>query len=170
MRGPAPFEGGRVVRGSVGLIDVLPTFFDWARLPVPEGIEARSALPLLRGESSGRPVVAEEMLSKQNTGHDREVFLTSVRTDRWKYVLTYDRTDGTLAQEMYDLHADPGEHANLLARGAGPVDVGPEVCARIREVRQRLLERAASDGAPGDGTPRDAGSSPRLVLPPEPCR
>ena len=49
-----PDGGGRVVTDFVGLPDLAPTFLDLAGVEKPEGMTARSLLPVLTSEKSGR--------------------------------------------------------------------------------------------------------------------
>ncbi len=59
LRGPPPFDRARHRPESVGLLDILPTYCEWAGVTrIPQG-HGRSLLPLLRGESAGHAVIAE---------------------------------------------------------------------------------------------------------------
>jgi arylsulfatase A-like enzyme len=151
MHGPAPFRGGARVAGSVSLMDVLPTFLDWIGVPPVEGIDAVSALPVIRG-APGRPVVAEELLTPVTMQIPIDASLASVRAPGWKYVATFDRGLGTLREEVYDLAADPAEMRDLLAAGGTGPALPPEVCRVVRETRQRLARservRPATDPPP----------------------
>jgi arylsulfatase A-like enzyme len=146
MRGPAPFAGGRVADGSVSLMDVMPTFLDWIGAPPVPNVDGASMLPVLRGASPGRPVVAEEALSSENMQRDVEASVASVRTAAWKYVLTHDRTAGSMSQELYDLASDPFERTNLLAgEGAKAPALPADVCKAIHAVRERAAGVAGVD-------------------------
>ena len=86
----------------VYLMDLFPTFCDFAGTPIPEGIEARSLAPILRGR----------------TGKVRDVLYTAyrdvqraVRDDRWK-LIRYPQVDRT---QLFDLATDPHELHNLAA-------------------------------------------------------
>lgn len=69
-----------------------------------------------------------------------------VRTDRYKLIRTYDRERRTwVDEELYDLHADPGETRNV--RGERGV---PDLTARLDEFLARPEVRGAVDGELGD--------------------
>jgi arylsulfatase A-like enzyme len=171
LKGPPPFDGGRVVAGGVGLVDVLPTFLDFAGcVPVP-GLPGRSFLPLLRGEGGGRAVRAQARRERANTGQDVSVLASSVRSPRWKYVLTFDRLRGTVLESAYDLRADPGERQDLCA-ATGRADAlafGPAFCAAVEEARDRLWGAAERGDRLAD-TPYGGGSARVTSKRPAPCR
>ncbi len=62
-----------------------------------------------------------------------------VRDARWKFVHWYDGLE-----ELFDLDADPGERANLLAAGRGG-EAGP----RLAALRERLVSYEREWGLPG---------------------
>jgi arylsulfatase A-like enzyme len=109
---PGRFGGGRRIESLWQQMDVAPALLELAGVPVPETWETVSALPALRGDEgiSGREhVFAEQAGDNVLTGTDLQ---TMVRTREWKLVHYLDQPDG----ELYDLRADPGEHANLWHR------------------------------------------------------
>ncbi|MFC1806021.1 sulfatase-like hydrolase/transferase [Planctomycetota bacterium] len=95
--------------------DVAPTFLDLAGLPIPDAMHGRSLMPLLRGEKvDWRQGILYEA-PKPELGSWP---LYAVRTDRWKYIQTYDITDASklVFEELYDLQKDPGEMQNLAGK------------------------------------------------------
>jgi arylsulfatase A-like enzyme len=136
MSGPPPFDHPRRVRGGMGLVDVLPTFFDLAKLTPIQGTDGRSALPLVNGTSQGWPVRAEEFLNAANTGGEDEGIRLSVRTARWKYVLTRHRDTDQYDEELYDLTADPGER-RPMPLSSDPQCFDNEFCRAVQEVQRR---------------------------------
>ena len=139
MRGPAPFAGGRVVDASVGLVDVLPTFFGLA------GIEQQidqAGTPLgasMASPTPGGPVVSEEVLTPYNTRAATNRVRSSVRDGRWKYLIEYDITAGRVRESVYDLQADPAEAEDLVARWKnGGFPWGEAFCAAVARVRERV--------------------------------
>ena len=138
LRGPG-FDGGGQVRQLVSLVDLPPTLLDAAGLPVPDGMEGRSILPLLRGERAGWPEEVFVQISESQVGR-------AVRTQRWKYgVSAPDRdgwqdaaADGYVEEYLYDLQADPYELTNLI---------GLESHREVAEVmRERLVRRMVEAG------------------------
>ncbi len=142
LRGPG-FGGGGRVPELVSLVDLPPTLLSACGLPVPETMQGRSILPLLRGERSGWPEEVFVQISEAQVGR-------AVRTRRWKYgVDAPDRRGSEHAgaeryteQYLYDLEADPYELTNLIG-----LDSHSAVADRMRErlVRRMVL---AGEAAP----------------------
>ncbi|UCD28706.1 MAG: sulfatase-like hydrolase/transferase [Planctomycetota bacterium] len=85
----------------VSNVDFLPTLLEASGIPVPDGIDGKSMLPLVRGQ----------------TTHHREIIFADCfnralicRDKRYKFVLNWNKRD---LDELYDLEADPGELKNL---------------------------------------------------------
>ncbi len=168
--GPAPFDGGRAIAGGVGLHDVLPTFLDHLGGAALPGVQGRSFLPLLRGLGTGRPVSSEERLDWETTGEDTEASIASVRSPRWKYIVTVDRLKGTTVEEAYDLIEDPGELRDLCG-GSGraenlPFDVA--FCRAVQEARERVGGGGGPVVTPA-ATPYGQGTTPSAAKWPKAC-
>jgi arylsulfatase A-like enzyme len=159
--GPGLWGGGQV-RQMVSLVDLPPTLLDAAGLPVPEIMQGRSLLPLLRGERAGWPDEVFLQISEAQVGR-------AVRTQRWKYsVVAPDKlgeedpaSDHYTEEFLYDLQADPYEMANLIG-----LESHQEVAAVMR---QRLIRRmaAAGEAVPTITTAPPRRSGQRRVLPGE---
>ena len=118
----------------VELVDVMPTILDILDVPPVEGLDGRSLLGLLKGDTDEhRDIVFSEYF------HDNKAM---VRTERWKYVFATGKEDLALGYEtglgpsglderLYDVIADPGEF-NDLAEDAASAEV-------LREMREKLL-------------------------------
>jgi arylsulfatase A-like enzyme len=160
--GPAatPFRGGRVIDGSVGLVDLMPTFLETLRLPPPDGLEGVSLCPLARGEAEGHPVISEETRTLRRTGGESDAVLASVRNESWKFLATYDRTAARLTEEAYDLHVDPEERQNLIDAQGRVLRASFDVvfCEAIARVREHVAAAIRADA--------DRPGSPRLPAPP----
>jgi iduronate 2-sulfatase len=114
-------------RSLAQLVDVFPTLCELTGAPVPEGVEGKSLVPVLRDPLAEVHAAA---FSYVQGGHH------GLRTDRWAY-LRY--ADGT--EELYDMDADPGQHHNLAPHAAHS-----ETLAKLR---RQLGQRAKSAEAPG---------------------
>ncbi len=93
-------ESSAVVKSTVSLIDMYPTFTDLCRLPTPEGLEGTSLAPVLHN-----PELAK----------DRNVLLPGMIPDEyaiinqnWRYIHYKDGTE-----ELYDVKRDFNEWDNL---------------------------------------------------------
>jgi arylsulfatase A-like enzyme len=133
------FDGGGQISEMVSLIDLPPTLLDAAGIAVPEMMQGRSILPLVRGEQTDWPGEAFIQVSEAQVGR-------AVRTQRWKYGVDAPEkhggrdagSDTYIEQYLYDLQADPYELTNLVTSEAHEI---------VREVmRERLLKRMVGAG------------------------
>jgi tetratricopeptide (TPR) repeat protein len=127
---------GRRVHGLARLVDVTPTVLDLVGLPVPEGLDGTSLLPMLaheaavaaapvgsppaaRGSGDDLPDALAGPASCAETYYPRFHYgwseLVAVETERWKLVRAP-------RSELYDLRSDPqelhdvsGEHPRVAA-------------------------------------------------------
>ncbi len=155
-RWPGKFPAGRASAALVELSDLAPTVLEACGLPVPPEMQARTLLPLLRGETDAhRDRVFVEYADNAEA---------AVRTDRWKLIYcagTRRRRDGYARAEgpqpyakLFDLRADPDELVNLAGR-AEHADVEEEL---LRALAEHLVRTARF------GAPAPAGADPRWVL------
>jgi len=128
VRVPLMFAGPgipvrRKAEGLTSLLDILPTFCDYAGVSAPPGMRGRSLRPLFEGGAWSRELVASEL---RYGSAEREGRM--IRTARHKYIRF---NSGARREQLFDLEFDPGETRNLAA------DPGAE--ALLKE--QRLLLR-----------------------------
>lgn len=144
VRCPALLPAGLRVTTPVSSVDLLPTILDLLELTGPSPLDGHSLAGDLRArrQPQARPVVAEHpALGVENLPEDPdrrlEVLAGSVmvRDGAWKY--TRHRFD---MDELYDLHHDPGEHANRAGDGGQR--------SRIDDMR-RTIARALERTGPG---------------------
>jgi arylsulfatase A-like enzyme len=107
-----PGHFGRDVRSDalVELTDVMPTLMEIAGLPIPEGTQGRSLLPILTGRASPnhhRDAVRCEYYDAVDLP-DRS-WGTMYRDRRWKLIVYHDHDLG----ELYDMENDPHEFDSL---------------------------------------------------------
>ena len=133
-REPAHLRGRSVDELTLN-VDLAPTILCLAGVPVPDSMQGRSLLPLLRGRAADR---REEVFTEHLWEYESIPRTEAVRTSRWKYVRYLDHPE---YEELYDLVRDPREEVNLA---------GEESHARrLRELRERC-ERWGERLAPRD--------------------
>ncbi|MFB4277600.1 MULTISPECIES: sulfatase-like hydrolase/transferase [unclassified Nonomuraea] len=139
LRGPG-FDGGGAISRPVSTIDLPPTLLEAAGLPVPEEMQGRSFLPLIRDPRSAEwPEEVFFQVSESEVGR-------GIRTSRWKYYAVAEDAhpwDVSAAsryreQALYDLENDPHELVNLAGYASHA-----EVAAGLRE---RLVRRIVAAG------------------------
>ena len=114
FQGPG-FNAGGSLPEMISLIDLPPTLLDAAGIDVPEEMQGRSILPLIRGEADDWPEEAFIQISEAQVGR-------AVRTKRWKYGVDAPEksgrddagSDSYTEQYLYDLQVDPYELTNLV--------------------------------------------------------
>ena len=135
-RCPEMFPGGQVVDKMVAGLDIMPTVLEAAGAPLPQGLDGRSMLPLLRGETDPqwRTQLLYEYYWERN--FPQTPTMHALRTDRYKYIHYYGIWD---TDELYDLQEDPLETTNLI--------FNPERKATVQEFNKRLFdEMERTDG------------------------
>jgi arylsulfatase A-like enzyme len=113
----------------VYLMDLFPTFCDFAGARTPAGIDGKDLRPVIEGKSAKvRDVLYTGYRDCQR----------AIRDDRWK-LIRYPLVDRT---QLFDLAADPHELNNLAAK--------PEHAAKVRELTALLQKEMAryEDPAP----------------------
>ncbi len=115
-----PGAGGGIVSDNlVSTMDIFPTFMDWAGIPLPEGLDGRSLMPLISGESDAQ--VREELVwmgqMAENWGmyndKDQNVAPGGFMVRKGEWVLRYDIVARKFS--LYDLGSDIGEQNDLSA-------------------------------------------------------
>jgi len=150
MRGPAPFNGGRVKDALVSHIDIFPTICEYIGVERPPFLEGVSLLPLLQDDA---PEVREEIFAG-STWHAAYEPQRAVRTRRHKYIrrwgerrtpvlpntddgpskdllLSYGWAEHEIPKEqLYDVIFDPNEARNLAQ--------DPAHAEVLEQMRERL--------------------------------
>ena len=129
----APGLSPGVIRSPAQLVDVAPTVLSLLGLRIPRSMRGRSLVPALVGRRGPSPAAFSEVHTKK-----------MVRHRDWKLIHDYRRS----THELYDLRADPGERANLMAQR-------PAVAARLKGLLRGWFERLrAMDGDAEQDRPR----------------
>jgi len=105
VEGPG-IEAGLRTSLPVGLQDLAPTMLDLAGIEVPEIIQGKSLLPLIKGDS---PANWRKGYYVQNITHISGIHQRAWRTDRWKLIASANKE-----HELYDLAVDPEEELNIF--------------------------------------------------------
>jgi arylsulfatase A-like enzyme len=104
LRWPEHLPKSTLVNNLVRIVDVAPTILDLLNVPIPDGLDGSSAVPLLSGrEPTPRLALAENLLFAEER--------TAIRTSDHKYIRWEDGRE-----EVYDLRVDPNERVNLVAQ------------------------------------------------------
>ena len=119
LAGPGIETKGMKKEALVYLFDIFPSLCDMCNIPVPEGVDGKSFLPVINGE-------ANETRSSLYTVYRNTV--RAVRTDEWK-LITYPQRDYT---QLFNLKEDPLELKNLAAY--------PEYKPKVAEMMKLLQE------------------------------
>jgi choline-sulfatase len=128
IRWPTRFDGGRVVRENVNLCDLFATLCDLTGVPAPEGLDSRSMVPLLCGDSgdwNNETVVHEKEQSMLKQGDLKLIWCGKER-----------------AEVLFDLAADPGETTNLID--------DPAYADALTRLRGRMAELGMGPDADAD--------------------
>jgi N-sulfoglucosamine sulfohydrolase len=172
LRGPPPFDGGRVVDSLASHIDLFPTVCEFLGIERPDFLQGVSLMPVLSGETAE---VRDEIFAG-STWHAAYEPQRCIRTRRWKYIRRWgDRRRPVLAntddgpskdllllhgwgdreipaEQLYDLLFDPNE-ANDLARDPAYAGVLADLRERLerwqRDTGDPLLEHGHIDPPPG---------------------
>ena len=108
------WPGGGVIEnlragGLVELLDLAPTMLDAAGLEVPERVQGRSLMQVLRGEADPSRIRSRVYSEYYNAWTHKHAYGTMLRTESEKIIVYH----GTDQGELYDLKADPDEFRNL---------------------------------------------------------
>ena len=134
---PNQFTGGRDVNGLMQSMDIGAAILEIAGADQPEGNEAVSVLPALRGEEwGGRDYVYAEQMTDGN--YTDGPFMTMIRDHDWKLVHFLDEPYG----QLFDLREDPEEMNNLWDSPAG-AEAKSRMLAELREWHIRSQVRTA---------------------------
>jgi N-acetylglucosamine-6-sulfatase len=138
IRYPKVIKPG-TVRDEFALnIDLAPTLLSLAGVGVPDKVQGRSLLPLLKSERSAwRDSFLIELYSDKVFPRISQMGYKAVRNERWKYIHYLELTG---MDELYDLKTDPYEMKNLINhRGAS------KALAQMKTEMERLLKETNNE-------------------------
>ena len=142
VRYPKAIKSG-TVRDEFALnIDLAPTLLELAGAAVPDTMQGRSLVPLLKGK---RPAWRDSFLIEY---YSDKVFprvlrmgYKAVRNQRWKYI-HYLELEGM--DELYDLKTDPYEMKNLIHQPGAAAAL-----ARMKREMEQLLKETSANPKSG---------------------
>jgi arylsulfatase A-like enzyme len=136
VRWPGVIQPGAIQKAMAINADFAPTFLELAGLPVPEEMQGRSLLPLLRGERPADWRTSWYYRYYHDPGHHKTAAHYGVRTETHKLIYFWKKDQW----EMYDLVRDPHEQRNLYSDPAQA-----ETVARLKEELFRLKRELQDD-------------------------
>lgn len=171
VRWPNGFQGGRVVRELLCNVDLMPTLLELAGVPVPEGLDGRSFLPLLQEQD----YAPRESFFCELTWHDRYHPMRGIRTDKYKYIRNFEAGPRTylpldihqslsgqevreqyyvpnVKEELYDLETDVLEAHNVIDNTAY-ADAAQQLRTRVDEWMRETNDPLLQGRVPGYDAP-----------------
>jgi arylsulfatase A-like enzyme len=144
--GPAIVPSGREVEETVETVDVMPTLLEMSRLPVPDGAQGQSLLPLLLPSAPGtadpwdRPAISEKAVTEdKGSPPPRDTASTAIVSRGFKLIHNTKRPEGRPEFELYDHRADPldlrdvaAEHPDVVGRLAKELAAWKQLAERAR--------------------------------------
>ena len=125
MHTPLVIAGPGISQGRsealVYLMDLFPTFAEFAGAKIPDGVEGKSLLPILNGAKQ----TVREVLYTGYRDSQR-----AIRNDRWK-LIRYPLVDQT---QLFDLSVDPHELNNL----ADQLGYAPKIVELMQLLKQQM--------------------------------
>jgi N-acetylglucosamine-6-sulfatase len=134
IRYPKLIQPGRKIGGLTSSIDLAPTILDAAGIDIPNHVQGKSLLPLLRGDQ----VPVNEAILVEFYSHENPFPWTArldyrvVRKGKYKYIRWICFENET---ELYNLEQDPYELDNLI----GDLAMAPTVSEMENELRALVL-------------------------------
>lgn len=114
MMGPN-IKPGTSISNIVSLVDLYPTMFEIAGLPVPRNISGYSLFPLLSATSHNDILPSSDLhpnwALSQFHGSDVNASTYMLRDNYWKYIAYAD--GDSVSPQLFDLSADPDELRNV---------------------------------------------------------
>ncbi len=154
IRFPESFglDRGQVRDEVVELMDIMPTLLDAADADIPDTVEGRSLLPLLRAEDDGWREYLHGECAEVPSLNSGQQYLTD---GRHKYIWY----PGTAREQLFDLENDPKEMEDLAD--------DPGMRGEIEKWRERLVDELGgrNEGFVKDGKLQRLGGPTPFALP-----
>lgn len=137
LRWPSRLPTGKWISGTVRLIDVMPTVLSQLSLPVPDGIQGVSLVPLIGDQPLPEPLPA--LAEGVKIGPKQQ----AIYYDDWKLIVSLE----TGRRQLYNLYDDYAEQFDLSVREAERVNTLSTMLEQLTEANDRLAVDFASGRA-----------------------
>ncbi len=138
IKGPG-LAANKRVEGNIYQFDLLPTVCELAGIEIPETVEGKSFLPVLKGE---KKVIREVMYGVYAGG--TKPGMRTVKKGDWK-LIKYDVMDGAIREtQLFNLAANPNEYLPEHGKsGEMETDMAesPKYAAKLAEMETLLLDQ-----------------------------
>lgn len=140
-----PGVNPRKVEAMVSLVDIMPTILELAKLEIPETVQGKSLVSLLRGEKDtfrdfvitspplynpGEPTkIVDDWLRTVEEPH-----YSTITTPKWTFLYSTENSPA----ELYDIENDPTESQNVI-------DKNWQVAEKLHQKFVRFLEKVGTD-------------------------
>jgi arylsulfatase A-like enzyme len=159
VKWPGVVPEGAEVFETIRTIDLMPTILELCRLPLPEGMQGQSLVPLLAAAKRAsdesivmsdrnaafrtvqwrnEPAVSENLVperEKRRNPERRDSY--AIISDGWKLIHNIQPIEGHPEYELYDHRKDPLDQVNLA-------DKHPEIVERLTKELKAWKEKAAA--------------------------
>ena len=142
---------GRSMNQLVELMDVMPTLLDATGVSIPDTVDGRSLMPLLRGETDAWRTHLHGECSEVPTAQSGMQYIVD---DRFKYCWW----PGTADEHLFDLQHDPTEMVNLAGDAAYQDDLD-----RLRGLLVNELQGRPEGFVQGDTLVQLAGPTANYI-------
>jgi len=145
IKGPG-LDKGKRVNGNIYLLDILPTLCDLAGIDIPETVEGKSFVPVLKGEKG---VVRDVMYGVYAGG--TKPGMRTVKKGDWK-LIKYDVIDGAVQEtQLFNLAQNPNEYLpEHKMPGEMKTDLAenPKYADKLAEMETLLLQQMQQNDDP----------------------
>lgn len=135
----------RRVGDPVRIVDVMPTLLELLGVEIPNSVQGRSLLPLVRGERLELVALSETWYPRHHYGWSE---LTAVRDGRYTFIAAPRR-------ELYDTQTDAGETHNIAASNPSRADA-------LARALHEFVDRTSANRRPAAPRPVDPAVEERL--------
>ena len=148
IRAPGRISPEQRVDNTVRTIDLMPTLLELSGLPLPDGLQGQSLLPLLGDpDETGQPWVARPAVSEEHVradaGSDDQHAAFALILDGWRLIHNVAREPDEPEFELYDHLRDPLNLTNVAGDH-------PDVVTRLAADLERWRRRSEAARLPSD--------------------